>query len=107
VTTSAHASRWYPAPVAARVRSLDSLWGWLEPFRILEELNFDRRLDGWGYIDRCVAALNDVRRAAPAPDPKAFRAWEQRRRKEDEIKDQQVRARRERERPARKYQTAA
>jgi hypothetical protein len=87
VSTAANPSRWYPAPIAARVRCLDALWGWLRPFQILEELNHDCQLDldGWAYIDRAIAALADVRRAAPAPDAKAVRAWRRRREKEIEL----------------------
>src|ERR1700685_3219935 len=68
VSTTENSSRWYPPAIAARVRCLDAIWGWLRPFQILEELNLDCQLDGWAYLDRCVAALNDVQRAAPAPD---------------------------------------
>ncbi len=93
VTTTAHEGRWYPPAIAARVRCRDAVWGWLRPFQILDELNHnDRSLDGWAYIDRCVEALDYVERAAPAPDPKAVRAWRKRCRAEDRIEMQRIEA---------------
>ena len=101
VSTAANSIRWYPPAIAARVRCLDAVWGWLRPFQILEELNLGCRIEGWAYIDRCVAALADVRHAAPAPDPKAVRAWLRRREKEIEIQARAIVARDPR------YKTAA
>jgi hypothetical protein len=100
VTTDAYpGGRWYPPAIAARVRCLDVLFAWLKPFQIIEELNCgNERLDGWAYIDRAIAALDDVQRAAPAPDPKAVATW-RKRKEEAEIV--------ERERLFQKYMTAA
>ena len=107
VVTSAYSNRWYPPAIAARVRCLDALWGWLRPFQILEELNLDHQLAGWAYIDRCIAALDDVRPAAPAPDPKAFRAWQRRQKPELERIKEDARARVQRKYCARKFKAAA
>jgi hypothetical protein len=101
VSTTANSSRWYPPAIAARVRCIDAIWGWLRPFQILKELNLGCRLEEWAYIDRCVAALADVRYAAPAPDPKAVRAWLRRRKKEIKIQARAMVARDPR------YKTAA
>jgi hypothetical protein len=84
VSTAEYPCRWYPPAIAARVRCLDALWGWLRPFQILGELNLEDDLYGWAYIDRAITALDEVRHAAPAPDPAEFRAWERRRQKEHE-----------------------
>jgi hypothetical protein len=70
---------WFPAPIAARVRCLESVYSWLRPFQIIEELSLDGDLGGWGYIDRAITALrHDLGCAAPAPEPEQVRAWQRR-----------------------------
>ena len=76
MTDEPDAALWFPAGIAARMRCLDTVDAWIYPFRILSEMDGDDDFAGWEWIDRAIAALrDDLHRAAPSPDPKAFRAW--------------------------------
>jgi hypothetical protein len=69
---------WYPSAIAARLRCLEVVEMWIKPFPMLNELNCGdtHEMDGWGWIDRAIAALkDDLHRAGPSPDPKAFFEW--------------------------------
>ena len=105
VTSEYLPTRWYPPAIAARVRCLDAVWAWLRPLQILQERSVEGNLKEWGYIDRAFAALADVRRAAPAPDPKEFLAWQ--RREERELERTKNRARVAVERKFGKFKAAA